>query len=568
MTAASEPVRRLPRQLLLPAVSAALLLLVLALPNLAPPVTDPEPVSAHHARIVALLDPNRPNPDGAGLAPDARVLVLDGPQAGTEVEAYLEGPGGRQDTTGYRVGEDVVVTFTQGTGDQPFVAVSDRWRVPQLAVLVALFVIGVVLVGGWRGVRAILALALTAAIVVRVLVPLVLSGVPPIPVAVVLATAIVLLTIGLTEGFNRTSVAAILGTAAALSLTAILAAVAIALAGFSNTVGSELIFLELAGGEALDLRGLLLAAFILGAIGVLDDVTVTQAAAVDELAVRGGLRGRALYGSALNVGRSHIAATVNTLFLAYVGASLPLIVLLVVSRQPAALTVNGELVAIEIVRTLVGSLGIVAAVPLTTLIAVAMSRPGDARSVRRPWRHQPAVVLLAGLVAIGLVTAVAAMLLAPMVGMSARTAVAPDRFESPLPSDPAGVPNGGASMPPLEFVEPGAAMPLREGDATVGEVTVLRHRRDSATELAVEVRYVATDTLTVRSDAWYALPLVGEQVPAVTGGGQAPALEDGTLQPGESRTGWLEFTLTEPSDSLFLEYRAPDGTPIFAVDVS
>jgi hypothetical protein len=118
------------------------------------------------------------------------------------------------------------------------------------------------------------------------------------------------------------------------------------------------------------------------------------------------------------------------------------------------------------------------------------------------------------------------------------------------------------------FVGEGEAVPLREGGVAVGEVTVLQHRRDEPTTLAVEVRYAAAATLRVRPDAWYALPLVGEQVPASTGGEVEPPLEAATLQPGESRTGWLEFTLTEPSDSLFLEYRAPDGTPVFAVDVS
>ena len=171
--------------------------------------------------------------------------------------------------------------------------------------------------------------------------------------------------------------AAILGTSGALAFTALLAAVTISLNGFSNSAGTDLIFLQIAPGVGLDLRGLLLAAFMFGAIGVLDDVTVTQATAVEELVAHTGLRGRHLYASAFNVGRSHIAATVNTLFLAYLGASLPLVLLFAASRQPANLVLNGEVVAIEIVRTLVGSLGIVAAVPFTTLIAVWLTAPRE-----------------------------------------------------------------------------------------------------------------------------------------------------------------------------------------------
>ena len=106
------------------------------------------------------------------------------------MEAYLEGPGGQQDTTGYRVGEEVVVTFTQtGDGSPTFVAVQDRWRLPQLGWLLFAFGLAVIVAAGWRGVRALIALALTAAIVIRILVPLLLQGVPPVPVAVVLATA-------------------------------------------------------------------------------------------------------------------------------------------------------------------------------------------------------------------------------------------------------------------------------------------------------------------------------------------------------------------------------------------
>jgi uncharacterized membrane protein len=220
----------------------------------------------------------------------------------------------------------------------------------------------------------VLALALTIALVLKVVIPLVLQGVPPLPLAVVVATGVTIVSIGMTEGFSAKSVSAIIGTAASLALTAILAAVATALAQFTNAAGSDLVYLQTESGQ-FDLHGLLLAAFIFGALGVLDDVTVTQAAAVEELAERGGLGGARLFLSAMNIGRSHVAATVNTLFLAYVGASLPLLVLFALSEQPPALILNGEIVAVEIVRTMVGSLGIVAAVPLTTAIAVWLAAP-------------------------------------------------------------------------------------------------------------------------------------------------------------------------------------------------
>jgi uncharacterized membrane protein len=572
--------------LVLPAISIALLLLVLLIPNLGPPTTEQQALTAYHGRIVALLDPHRPDPTGAGggFLPDTRVALLEGPQTGQEVEAYLQGPGGQQDTTGYRVGDDVVVTFTQtGDGNPSFVAVQDRWRLPQLGWLVLVFALAVVVAGGWRGLRALLALALTIAIVIKILVPLLIQGVPPVPVAVVLATAITILTIGLTEGFTRASVAAILGTAGALAFTALLAAVTIAASGFSNAVGQDLVFLQTAPGVGLDLRGLLLAAFMLGAIGVIDDVTVTQAAAVEELVTHAGLRGRELYASAFNVGRSHIAATVNTLFLAYLGASLPLIVLFAVSQQPTGLILNGEVVAIEIVRTLVGSLGIVVAVPFTTLIAVWLTSRDEASwgqpATPTGWRltervRRPAVALAGGLLVIGVLTAGIAVAMAPMIATTPRTAVLPDQFGgTPPPSAPASaqassgpaatdVPDGD---PPI--IQVGSSMPVVDGAAALGSVTVLQQRTEKASggaRLLIEVRYHADQAFDVRPEAWVAGSIDGDLAEGRPASVEPP-LDPSTLAAGDAVTGWVEFTIPTGSSDLFLDYRDPDGSTLFSV---
>lgn len=579
------------RTLALPLVSVGLLLIVLLLPDLGPTPTGPEPVTAFHARIVALLEPQRTNPaaPGAGFLPDARVLVLEGPQAGTEVEAYLEGPGGQQSSTAYKVGDEVVMTSTAAPNGPPFVAVSDRWRLPQLAILAAVFGLAVVVVGGWRGVRALLALALTIAVVIRILVPLLLRGVPPIPLAIAIATLIAILTIALTEGFSRASVAAILGTAGALALTAVLAAVATVAAGFTNAAGTDLAFLQTAGGSGLDLRGLLLAAFMLGAIGVLDDVTVTQAAAVEELTTHGGLRGRALYASAFNLGRSHIAATVNTLFLAYAGASLPLLVLFAVSRQPTLLIVNGEAVSVEIVRTLVGSLGIVAAVPFTTAIAAWLATPGASADgahgtiagrepARRGILRRPAVALVLGLATIGLVVAVASAVMAPLIASGPGVPLTPDRFE-PSPSVIAGSfdPNASDSAPvepsTVPVIQVGGVETAFEGQGDFATVAVLERRlpapvSSSAPQLVdVRIRYEATTPFTVRTAAWVAVGTDLDNITARPRSGPEPWLAEGPLAIGEVREGWLEFELPARGEDLFLDYRDVDGTPLFSVQL-
>jgi uncharacterized membrane protein len=590
--------------IVLSAVSAGFLLIVLLLPNLAPSLAGPQVVHAYHGQIAALLDPHRPDPnaEGGGFLPDAKVLLLEGPAAGQVIDAYLQGPGGQQDSNTYRVGEDVVVSITDSPDGRPFVAVSDRWRLPQLLALAAVFVAAVVVVGGWRGARALLALALTIAIILKVLIPLLVNGVPPIPAAVVIATFLTILAIGLTEGANRTSVAAILGTSGALALTALLAALATSFAGFTNTLGSELVSLQLPNGEGLDLRGMLLAAFMIGSIGVLDDVTVTQAAAVDELA-RHGLRGRRLYAGAFNVGRSHIAATVNTLFLAYAGASLPLLVFLVVGNQPAALLVNGEAISIEIVRTLVGSLGIVAAVPLTTVLAAwlagvdeepvatgaaatgaaavagAAGAPASLGPTRAA-RPRPGLALAGGLAAIAVVTGVAGAIVGPLTASGSRSPLSPDSFGSGPPvaagsTRPGGSPAGsdGASDGPAAsgdeaIFSPGDAIPLVDDNGqTTGEVTILQVDPVSATAaggtiFAVEFQYRAVQTLTIDPSPWVARSSAGGEASAdsaATSPGR-PALGVGPLGAGLSRSGWLQFTLPDTPDSLFLDYRRLGGT--------
>ena len=356
-------------------VGGLLLAGLLLLPNLTPAPETPPPVDLAHGRIVAFM-PDLEDP----ALPDVVVEVLQGPLAGQQLEGYLQGPAGQQVLPDYRVGDEVVVSLSEGP-ESTFVAVSDRYRVPLFTLVIGLFAVGVMLVGGWRGVRSLLALALTLAVVGKVVVPLLLRGWDPVMLAVVAGTAVTLVTILLTEGLRMTSFAAVAGTFAALALTATLAAVVSSLAGFTEYQGQEAaVFLQSMGRPDLDISGLLLAAVIFGAIGVLDDVTVTQAAAVNELAgAEPGATRMRLFVRAMNVGRSHIAATVNTLVLAYLGASLPLLVLFALGGADPLLIASGEIVAVEVVRAVVGSIGIVAAVPFTTAIAVLAVGSG-------PWR--------------------------------------------------------------------------------------------------------------------------------------------------------------------------------------
>jgi uncharacterized membrane protein len=349
---------------------AVLLVGILVLvPDVTPRSPDLEPVHLVHGRILEIVPTDTPS------QPNARVEVLEGvpggPATGDIVEGFVQGL--TEAAPDYAVGDEVVVQISTDP-DVGFVAISDRYRVPTLALLLGLFAAAVTLVGGWQGVRSLIALALTLAVVVRIVVPLILAGWDAAWVAILAATGVTAVTFLLTEGLRRTTLAAAIGTATSLALVAILATVFDALSRFGPLRGSETSgFLISMGGTSLDLGGIVLAAIIFGALGVLDDVTITQAATVHELAESDPAASRAdLAGRSMRVGRSHIAATVNTLVLAYVGASLPLIILFVAGGQDAGLIVSGEIVAVEVVRALTGSIGIVAAVPITTAIAVAL----------------------------------------------------------------------------------------------------------------------------------------------------------------------------------------------------
>ena len=362
-----------------------------------------EAVALVHGRVlsIAAADPE------TGLQ-TARVEILDGERAGEEVTADLGtgaavGPGGpvapEDVAPAYAPGDDVVLQVST-TPDGEFIAVSDLWRVPLLVSVVLLFAVLVVIVAGWRGARALVALAITVAVVLKVLLPLLVLGWDPVLLAVVTGSVVTLVTLLLTEGPRRSTAAAAIGTFTALLATALIAAVVTTAARFTVLQGSEDVgFLQGMIGIDVELGGLLLASIILGALGVLDDVTVTQAMTVEELArADPGASRSALAGRAMNVGRAHIGATVNTLVLAYVAAALPLLLLFALSAQPVGALASTEVVAVEIVRAVVGSMGIVLAVPFTTFVAARlvgrgkpgrMVAPGPVRARARPWDRRP-----------------------------------------------------------------------------------------------------------------------------------------------------------------------------------
>jgi hypothetical protein len=236
-------------------------------------------------------------------------------------------------------------------------------------VLGVVFAAGVVLLGRLRGLLALVGIGVSLGVLLVYVFPALLDGSNPLGVALTAATIIAVVALYLAHGFGVRTTVALLGTLASLTLTAVLAVAFTGAAALSGLASEESITL-LSFAPGLDFRGLLLAAIVIGTLGVLDDVTVTQTSAVWELHRADPATGpRQLYRSAIRIGRDHIASTVNTLVLAYAAAALPLLLLFTQSGLPFGDVLTTETVAVEVVQTLVGSIGLVASVPLTTALA-------------------------------------------------------------------------------------------------------------------------------------------------------------------------------------------------------
>jgi uncharacterized membrane protein len=302
------------------------------------------------------------------------VRLTSGPDEGDEAGFDIGGP------VDIGVGDEVRVSAT-GIPDDAVIggvaadryAFADFERRSVLLWLTIAFAAIVIVTSRWRGLRALVGLGVSLGIVVLFVVPAILEGSPPLGVAVIGSLAILLVTIPLAHGLGPKAVAACLGTACALLLTALLADLATDLANITGFSSDEATFLSATASE-LSIQGLLLAGIVIAALGVLDDLTVTQASVV--MALRRAdpsADARHLFREALAVGHDHIAATVNTLVLAYVGASLPVLLVFSVAGTSASDAINSEVVAGEIVATLVGSIGLIAAVPITTGIAALLA---------------------------------------------------------------------------------------------------------------------------------------------------------------------------------------------------
>ncbi|MFV5991760.1 YibE/F family protein [Streptomyces sp. NPDC056231] len=300
-----------------------------------------------------------------GLCEKATVEVTTGHDKGRTFVEIVQPDAPRQ----LGQGQGVVVAYAPDAPHDLQYSVTDVNRTFPMALLAGIFALAVVVVGRMRGLMALVALAVSFAVLTLFILPAILQGSNPLLVAVVGASAIMLIALYMCHGLTARTSVAVIGTLISLLLIGLLGSLFI---GWASLTGNTDDSTGLIHGlyPHIDMSGLLLAGVIIGSLGVLDDVTVTQTSAVWELHQADPTMGaRKLYRAGIRIGRDHIASVVNTLVLAYAGAALPLLLLFSIAQSGVGTVATSELVAEEIVRTLVGSIGLVASVPVTTVLA-------------------------------------------------------------------------------------------------------------------------------------------------------------------------------------------------------
>jgi len=292
------------------------------------------------------------------------VKILEGPDVGNVVTFD-------NDNVMLKVGELFYMTTTVSaeTG-QTYYTVSDPYRLNALMFFVGLFVLLVVVFGGKQGIRGLLSLIGSFALILYVFLPGILHGYSPILMSIGVASLIIIVGSYVTHGLTKTTSAAVVGMIVTVLITGLLAHFAIEFTHLTGYENEEAAYLNIYTNGKLDLVGLLLGGMLIGLLGVLYDAAIGQAIAVEELhTVAPHLSRWKIYRRAIRMGREHIGALVNTLAIAYVGVSLPILLLFSTSPSPFSIIINQDNFATEIIRTVVGSIGLVLAVPITTLLA-------------------------------------------------------------------------------------------------------------------------------------------------------------------------------------------------------
>jgi uncharacterized membrane protein len=322
------------------------------------------------AQVLQIVNEELRNVPGTNIShtnQTIRVEILEGPEKDKEIVV-------ENDYLNLKEGEKFYLKHTVSVFDNmDYYSVDEPFRLPQVFTLLAIFLAVIVIFGGIQGVRGIISLVGSLILITYVLLPGILSGVSPLLVTLLVSSLIIILGSYITHGINKTTTAAVIGMITTVSFTGLLAYWSVYFTRLSGFSSDEVIYLNFDSG-GIDVVGLLLGGIMIGLLGVLYDAAIAQAVAVEELhRIAPHLPKKIIYRSAIRMGREHIGALVDTLAIAYVGVSLPLLLLFVQSSTESVwVSVNREIFSVEIVRTVIGSIGLILAVPITTVISVYM----------------------------------------------------------------------------------------------------------------------------------------------------------------------------------------------------
>jgi len=308
----------------------------------------------------------------------ARINILEGEYSGIMMEIDYGRRQIRSDDYLLRPGDQIIVTISKTPDNVVNAYFVDYVRTTPILWLTLIFAIAIVLISQWKGIRAMLSMAFSLYIIIGYIIPRILNGDDPLTVSIIGSAILLGVSLYLTYGWTLKTHAAVISMVFVLLITGALAGLFVVFAKLNGSGDENVMFLMQLSETPISLRGLFLGGLIIGALGVLDDLVTTQAAAVFELHhANPNLGFRGLYSSAMRIGQDHVAATVNTLVLAYAGASLPMLLMFSLGRGDYGYIINFSFIAEEIVRTLVGSLGLIAAVPLTTVVAIFFAKRAE-----------------------------------------------------------------------------------------------------------------------------------------------------------------------------------------------
>jgi len=308
----------------------------------------------------------------------ARVNILEGKYEGIPMEIDYGKRQIRSDDYDLEIGNKILVSISKTPENVINAYFVDYVRATPMLWLAIIFAVAIVVISRWKGVGALLSMAFSLYVIINYIIPNILNGEDPLRVSIIGSIVLLGVTLYLTYGWTLKTHAAVLSMVVVLILTGALSAFFVVLTKLNGTGDESTMFLAQLMDNSINMRGLLLGGMIIGALGVLDDLVTTQASAVFELHHANPSFGfRGLYNSAMRIGQDHVAATVNTLVLAYAGASLPMLLLFSLARGDYGSLINYAFVAEEIVRTLVGSLGLIAAVPITTAVAIFFAQRSE-----------------------------------------------------------------------------------------------------------------------------------------------------------------------------------------------